>query len=360
MQTSFHRLWAVSAAVVAVGLVVGCDNNLSTKADSATTTTTSKSDEVTSTTSASDKTDSTDTTSESNTDTTDTTSGDSTDTTSATDSGDEAATGFREFPTPTIDLTEAGTDPELRTFEFRVGDTTTQIEESEMHMEQSVDGGSVTIDYTATGRTKNTVVAVDGDIATIRQVFEAMKFTVADTVPAQVAASMEPIGDAMTGLTVDVEVDSRGNILSATPDPSTLPDSETMISQVLNTVMNSLGSGAQPWPDQPVGVGAYWTQRTDSTNSGVRTLVTSELKLVSIESGVAHLESTSTIKQERAAGSMMDVDGTGNGTIKRSVKLGSYLGQTVHSEASSDAKMTSQLGDQRLVMEIVSDSTPEG
>lgn len=358
MQTSFHRLWAVSAAVVAVGLVVGCDNNLSTKADSATTTTTSKSDEVTSTTAASDKTDSTDTTS---TDSTDTTSAlDETATPSETDSGDEAATGFREFPAPSIDLVDAGTDPELRTFEFRVGNTTTQIEESEMHMEQSVDGGSVTIDYTATGRTKNTVVAVDGDIATIRQVFEAMKFTVADTVPAQVAASMEPIGDAMTGLTVDVEVDSRGNILSATPDPSTLPDSETMISQVLNTVMNSLGSGAQPWPDQPVGVGAHWTQHTDSTNSGVRTLVTSEVTLVSIESGVAHLESTSTIKQESAAGSMMDVDGTGNGTIKRSVKLGSYLGQTVHSEASSNAKMASQLGDQRLIMEMVSDVTPEG
>lgn len=360
MQISLRRLWAVSAAVAFAGLGVACDSDLDTNTDSAKSATTSARDEDTSsTTKPSDRADaaSDDTSSD---DTTDTTALDEADNSSESATDDDSASGFREFPTPSIDLIDAGTDPEVRTFTFRVGDTVTQIENSEVHMEQSGGGGSVTIDYTATGRTKNTVVAVDGDVATIRQVFESMNFTLDNSVPAQVSASMESVGDAMNGLEVDIEVDSRGNILSATPDPSTLPDSDEMTTQVLTTVMNSLGSGSQPWPKEPVGVGARWTQRTESIASGVETAMTSDVKLVSIESGVARIESTNTIEQSAAPGSTMDVDGTGSGSLTRSVTLGTYLGQTLQTEAATDANMTTAMGDQRLVMEILTSLKPEG
>lgn len=269
---------------------------------------------------------------------------------------------FDPGPKSTITVTNPGKDPEVRTYRFRVGDTVTRTEHSSVTMAptgQIAPGAG----WTNTTRSQRTIISVEDGVATIRDVVEAADTSFPKSSSPQSGASMDKGAAALVGHATYLRVGSRGEILGINTHEATgAEDVEATAMATLPFPMpGAVGSGLLPWPKEPVGVGATWTQVSTEEVPGTATTATttSHVTLVSIDSGVATLNSTSTVTYTPRSKSIGTVEGTGEGTSTSTVTLGDFLHQATHNDSKLRTKMTASTA-AGLTQEVTVDTKTKG
>jgi hypothetical protein len=96
----------------------------------------------------------------------------------------------------------------------------------------------------------------------------------------QGANQIEDAAEPLIGFTVTVEMTNRGEVLSAEGD---IPaDFDETASQLLEQFIQQARSFTVAFPEEPVGDGARWTARTESTISGIQLRQTARYEVTSL------------------------------------------------------------------------------
>lgn len=267
---------------------------------------------------------------------------------------------FDPGPKFKITVTNPGKDPEVRTYRFRVGDTVTQTQQSQVKIGPDTPGAPV-VDWTNTTRSKRTITSIEDGVATIRDVIEAADTTLPKSQSPQASASTEKSAAAMVGKATYTLVGARGQVIGTNTHEAGPRETDDTRATLLFPTTDAVGSGMQPWPDEPVGVGATWTQVSTEEVPGTATTATttSHVTLVSIDSGVATLNSTSTVTYTPRSKSIGTVEGTGEGTSTSTVTLGDFLHQATHNDSKLRTKMTASTA-AGLTQEVTVDTKTKG
>lgn len=230
---------------------------------------------------------------------------------------------------PAVDLLVSGAEPHTELRLALVPGTSVTFTSS-TSIDQTVNGASpgpitTTFDITAE------VLSVDGVVAQVRATYANPQVETDVTAGAEVAAAAEASAAILEGATADLRIDDRGRVVEAEFTPG--PAGDDLGPSILDALLDSLTKQGIVLPEDAVGVGAQWVQRTTVDVEGVTTTTEQTYTVTGIDAAGVDLSYTLTATLAGGA----EGTTTGTGTVR--VSFDSYFTDT---DSTAATTMTAQ------------------
>ncbi len=188
-----------------------------------------------------------------------------------------------EPASPEFELVAAGEDPEIRRYQFEVGQSVTlhMINDVQMKMDMGFGLQGQPLPTSEQYVTMRVVDVDEAGVASIRLVIERARVTPGQEVDPFVRDAIEEGLGAYQGIEARFKLDSRGKTSDeVVTDADGMPLANPEIRQSMEETMKASGVAL---PEEPIGAGAVWIQRETISINGVTMLRESAHTVESIE-----------------------------------------------------------------------------
>lgn len=199
---------------------------------------------------------------------------------------------------PVVELVEAGTDPQVRRYQFNEGDTVMlrMVADIQMQMDTGMGFQGATLPKNEQFMSMNVRSVDDDGLAQIDAAIERIGIVPDEAVDPFVADAYLQGLVAMRGMRIRHSMDPLGHIDDVF---ATMPDGTPIADRQMRALMEDTAASASvPLPEAAIGVGGRWRVIEDVEINGVRMERTSTHTLNAIEDGMLHIASTVEVDME--------------------------------------------------------------
>ena len=199
---------------------------------------------------------------------------------------------------PVVELIEAGTDPQVRRYQFNEGDTVMlrMVADIQMQMDTGMGFQGATLPKNEQFMSMNVRSVDDDGLAQIDAAIERIGIVPDEAVDPFVADAYLQGLVAMRGMRIRHSMDPLGHIDDVF---ATMPDGTPIADRQMRALMEDTAASANvPLPEAAIGVGGRWRVIEDVEINGVRMERTSTHTLNAIEDGMLHIASTVEVDME--------------------------------------------------------------